>query len=579
MRDNNSNNEFKELDDFFVESLENASVKPSKNVWQSIEKNLDEKKKKRYLFWLLPSLILLIIGALGTYFFLPLDLSTTKTAETNSSTNSTVAIIPTQSSTETNATKNEKNSSTEKNDNLNSSEKNKTTTKIQLAAVKNLTTRLPDQIGEYEVRSEIGSDNIKRFFVEVPEEKISASIATLKNAGYADAFVKDAKQTQNTLAKTNNANSTNTPFATTKNEIIAVTISRNKKPVSENSSNFSSTDKVNTSETSAKTNSFDNSATGIVALNDNNKTPTNAKEEISIKKEEPVTPVQQIITNTLTPTNTVSTSNETIESITKIDSVKKENKSEVAAIPPSLKQNDSLPPTLNKDPKFALYILGGPVITQTFPSPKFSSEFSAVTYNAGLKFQFLPFKKIAIELGVNYQKCSSQSKEDTLGFSKLDPSDSQFHSSLGDMAVSYSNMINGFNVIAPINTFHVKYNYKINYSVINIPVAVKFYPIKKDKLAVSIFAAANSQIVMNSRSQLIVHKENWDEVYNYNNIPGKKFNLSLMLGFGCEFKLRKHLYFVVEPGVRYYLTNLNSNAGIRSNRLNFDGNAGFKFPF
>ena len=458
-----SNKEFKELDDFFVESLENASAKPSKNVWQNIEKNLDEKNKKRYLFWLLPSLILLIGGALGTYFFLPLNLSTTKTAETNTGPNSLPTIIPSQSSIETNATKNEKNNSTEKNDKLSSSEKNKNITKIQLAAVKNLTARLPDQIGEYDVRSEIGSDNIKRFFVEVPQEKISASIAALKNAGYADAFVKDAKQTQNTLAKTDHANSTNTPFATTKNELIAVTISRNKKHVSENSSDFSSIDKVNTSETSAKTNSVDNASTGIVALNDNTKTPTDSKEEINIKKEEPITPVQQMVIKTLTPTNTVSTSTETIESLAKIDSVKKENKPEVAATPPPIKQNDSLPQTLNKDPKFGLYILGGPVITQTFPSPKFASEFSPITYNAGLKFQFLPFKKLGLELGVNYQKCSSQSKEDTLGFSKLDPSDSQFHSSLGDMSVSYSNMINGFSVMAPIDTFHVKYNYKINY--------------------------------------------------------------------------------------------------------------------
>jgi hypothetical protein len=600
MSRSNSDNEFKELDDFFSESLRDASVTPSREVWQGIEKNLEEKRKKRYLLWFLPSLVLLIGGAIGTYFLFSSDSANNGIAERKQAVVSVLSIVSHKSTNENNTSKNETITS-KKNPETNSSTDHQIK-KIQIAALKNHSADLPGEIGGHAVRSETGADNIKRFFVEVPSNEINSTVADLKSAGYKDAFVMGPKQdrlafsqpehSQKDPVVKNNIVPNNNP-----NTLIAATLTRSKEPKTEVISPAAPTtiDKTPDPKPNTEIVSSTPSTTGPVASS-SSKTD-NTKEEI---KETPVVntpkdltnsgrseltihqsdPESAIITNSPAPTNSIAvlTSTETSEEKPKIDSVKPETKPGVASVPLQDKP-DSVKPPLNTDPRFGIYILGGPVITQTLPDPKFAHEFSPVTYNGGFKLQFKPLKKLAVELGANYQTCSSVSQESYLYFNKFDPNDSYIHSSMGDMVVSHANLMNGFSMMGPMDTLRVKYVYKINYNVINIPLIVKFYPVKKDRLAISVFIAENNQLLVNKSADLTIIKEFWTENYSYKNIPGKNFNMSLMLGLGCEFKLYKNLHFVVEPNARYYITNSNTNPAIRAKRINFDGNAGFKINF
>jgi hypothetical protein len=583
----NSDNEFKELDDFFSESLRDASVKPSADVWSGIEKNLEEKRKKRYLLWFLPSLIVLIGGAIGAYFFIPESSVNNNLAETKQAVVTASSPAPVKSQNENNSSKNEAITSTEKKENNLPTDKQ--TKKIQIAALKNQSADLPGEISGLTVRSETGSDNIKRFFVEVPANEISLAVTNLKNAGYKDAFVMGPKQDHLVFSEPSRstkdpAEKTNFVPPTKQNTAIAA-ITRSKEPKTEITSSVPSDNNTIASESKSKTGNTTNEAAKETPIENTTvySTPENVavsgNSEITLKKNDPVSEVA-VTANSALPVNivAVATPTETAENITKTDSVKPETKTEVVAALPKNKP-DSIKPPVKTDQRFAIYLLGGPVFAQTFPDPKFAHEISPVRYNGGLKFQFMPVKKLAVELGANYQSCSSVSQENFLYFNKFDPNDVQVHSSMGDMAVSHANLMNGFSMMGPIDTLRVKYTYKINYNVINIPLIIKFYPVKKDKLAISVFVAENNQLVLSKSAELTIKKEFWDEKYRYNNIPGKSFNMSLMIGLGCEFKLSRNLHFVLEPNARYYITNPGSNPSIRSKRINFDGNAGFKLTF
>jgi hypothetical protein len=75
---------------------------------------------------------------------------------------------------------------------------------------------------------------------------------------------------------------------------------------------------------------------------------------------------------------------------------------------------------------------------------------------------------------------------------------------------------------------------------------------------------------------LSVIKENLTNNVSYNQITTTKFNGLLMLGLGGDVRLYKQLYFTIDGGFRYGLTNLSNTSGIRTSPTYFSTDAGIK---
>jgi hypothetical protein len=52
----------------FREKLNNLDKNPSDLLWEKIEVELNKKKKNRFVFWLFPLLVVLVLSSAGYYF-------------------------------------------------------------------------------------------------------------------------------------------------------------------------------------------------------------------------------------------------------------------------------------------------------------------------------------------------------------------------------------------------------------------------------------------------------------------------------------------------------------------------------
>lgn len=606
----NSNKDLNELDHFFAGSLKDASVDPEPQVWDNIETHLNKKSRSRFLFRLIPVLLLISGTITTTYFFIPKNYFTSHSKINNTAITETKpqqkteTLIETkeqdQTAKETKVTEttagnisnenaiNKKVAETEiKTENKNVSKK------IQIAALKNSSANIPSSISGMEVKSEIGNDGLTRYFVE-SNNNIEHDLSQIKSNGFPDAFVmKAVSPSENTVTK-NNSNL----IALNKKQNSQAANNVTEKPVYKNNSpSVNMTKKtapVLTTETKpvteVATKNTNVESTESKSANIKTEMPTETKPEV--KNSEPIVNANNTSSNTNTPiedqktevANTSQTS-PTIAPAGK-DSVVKETPTIVAKVDSSsqnnkIKTTDSIKPKVPFD-RFGLYVLGGAVYSQALLSSNAHNiriESYPITFNAGLKFQVMATRRLAIELGANYQSAAVSTGTAPIWFQKLGNADSHFYTAFGEMAVSHSDMIIGYSTMAPVDSFPVRYEYKINYNVLNVPLLVKFYPVKKDKLSISVSLGMNSQFILDQSSQVTLHKEFHDEVYKFNNVIANKFNFGLLFGLGCEIKLYKNIYFVAEPNFRYGLSNMSNSSGTRSNVINIDGNAGIKIGF
>ena len=76
MNQNELNSHKNDLDSFFSDKLGNATAQPPGHVWDNIEKSLDEKKRKRFLWWLWSGIGFSVL--IGAAILLPFLYSGTK---------------------------------------------------------------------------------------------------------------------------------------------------------------------------------------------------------------------------------------------------------------------------------------------------------------------------------------------------------------------------------------------------------------------------------------------------------------------------------------------------------------------
>ncbi|MGZ3883736.1 MAG: hypothetical protein ACXVPQ_04655 [Bacteroidia bacterium] len=634
-----SNNELHDLDRFFSETLKGASVKPSEDVWKALELKLDEKPKRRLTPWLILSVGLIVCSMAGYLFIVPAF--SEKTTASSSANESNLPVRSSDNNTSSGSISAASRTTMGNSASVNAkpaSSANKIPAsenlpkKIQLAALKNHLAMFPVTVAGLDVKSETDNRGLKKYFIEVRNEghaSVESVLNTIRKAGYKDAFVvkqnqaeggspellarvstpykapaADSKAIKNAgaqnlsgpLAVNNTAPSHSEGIqetrktgvsakepmpepartnATSKN-IISATI-----PI-QNTTNGKSHNMVTnpgntTPQEPVKNNSEDNSGTASSSGNSEQgagisaaKVPEQDAEKNSVQQA--VTPVAQ---NTIAAPPDEPKNSDT----QKTDSLAKGKTEAKKADSVSLAKTPA-PETADPFKRFGICLLAGPEYMK--PLPRSFNETTALTFNGGLRLQYFISRRFAVELGASYQTAHSSASNDTLAFEKNLNYDTYIQSTYGDMTVDPATLMTGFSPMAPINTFKVKYSYQLHYDVLNVPLNLKFYPVKRDKLSVSITAGLNSQKIISQSAQLVLYKENFNNVLNYNNMLSGKLNFSLLFGLGCELKLFKRIYIVAEPNLRYGLTNMNTTYGINGNRskfLYFDGNAGFKIIF
>lgn len=597
MEEFESNTNFKELDNYFVNTLGDAKLEPSAAVWDTIEIKLDEKKKNRFLFWLIPGILFILVATICSYLYFPSNNSQStknlisKNKKADSKQQEKIILnkvkekdLKTKESDINNATL------TENKELANSSNKNKETElsnlsikennkvplnptskkiKIQIAAFKNQNATLPAIVAGYEVSSYINKDGIKKYVIETTNvSEVDVILSRVKEAGYKGAFVLNYAANNNTFSNSNKDEvitrlQTNENDPAKEKEPNAATDqlkeNKPKEPVAE----ISKTNKKSiTPIVSQETNTIPIANTDTQPSNSTTIAANTFTTSIESKQPEPKNNIEkQLIT-----AKTDSTQQSKQPANNKIDTVK--------ALPtkPMAKADTSLLPFK----RFGIYVLAGPTIAKQILN---STEIPLIKTMYNLKLCYLLTKKIGVEAEINYQNIGASQSEKELSFQKNLTNTTFIPTSYGDLAVDPATLMDGFSPMAPIPTFTTKYSYQIIYQAINIPLTFKFYPVKKDKLSVSAFAGLSTQKIISQTTTLTFYKESFTNVLNYNSTIPSKINFSLLFGLGCELKLYKNMYFVAEPRIRYGLSNMNSSSPARSKVLYLDGSAGIKISF
>jgi hypothetical protein len=198
------------------------------------------------------------------------------------------------------------------------------------------------------------------------------------------------------------------------------------------------------------------------------------------------------------------------------------------------------------------------------------------TYNATLKVEFKPFKRLAFTAGISYSYFIAQQDATAFSFNKNLTSDYIFYSSYGPMAVDKNTMLQGFSTLAPVTMFHANYSYTSRINTLLVPVQAKYYYMNSKRINLFADIGVSGMMVLSQQTNLSVIKENLTNNISYNQITTTKFNGLLMLGLGGDVRLYKQLYFTIDGGFRYGITNLSNTSGIKTSPAYFSANVGIK---
>jgi hypothetical protein len=230
----------KEIGEIFRTKLSNLDKMPNDNLWSSIEKDLDKRKKRRILFWFIPSIVM--IGILSSVMVLNQNRQDTncdtsskketvlakekkqkiliqakKVDKTSKSTNSNPVLITKNKSSETSETTTIKKSRTEK--------LIKQSTKLIVST---------DEIEEYEV--------IKKYKVVIKKTKIVTKINKKSNSKTPikpNRVVQKNSKKGNYTKKGNRLTDTKkTSIATNKKTLDTINNNENIKKATENESSL-----------------------------------------------------------------------------------------------------------------------------------------------------------------------------------------------------------------------------------------------------------------------------------------------------------------------------------------------------
>jgi hypothetical protein len=568
MKDQHSDNE---LDNLFRDGLEGFEMEPSGKVWENIEKNLDGKSRKpKLIFWLFCGLGVLLTGT-AVFFMLNSKsiINNPGTAPLSEKTNFKNVSIPlkaakTRTGTGKNipenpASLNLKNTTTTTehdpghSDKINSLDKGISTTdqnknKDPLPLKTNPVTDIAPLI----------------------TGKQKVSIANHGNSGRNDQEIKNNKNiTSDTLTAKKEEPALSTPPADLNKTTTASKKNNTKDPVTSNGKDpvtivpAGDGNKGKAEINMNKKNTKDPAVNGndpVVTRNDGNAAITiqNKKNSDSL--------------NAATPADTIA-------AITSDSSAQVKKDSLAMAAADSAKK--VLPPADNPFSAVAISTYFSP----DYFAAKVSSaqetfmpgaESHNIRFSFGLKAEFRPVRMLGIQLGLAYSEISQQGTKQRIWFPKNISTPYTFYSSLGEMQVDPDVMKDGFSMMAPLTQFPADYTYSQKVSFINVPLNIKLHFGKK-KFSFTVLAGLNTQYAYKQKSQIILHKEHFDNVVNYSDVKVNKINYSALAGLGAEYKINKRIGIYVEPNVRYSVNDLSKVPGISNKPLIIGANTGVTF--
>jgi hypothetical protein len=153
------------------------------------------------------------------------------------------------------------------------------------------------------------------------------------------------------------------------------------------------------------------------------------------------------------------------------------------------------------------------------------------------------------------------------------------NSSFGQMAIDNGTLMQGFFMIAPVDSFYAAYKYTSTIQSINIPLQLNWYFLNKSRIKLYSSVGLNTNYIISQQSHLTLIKEHHvDDIY-YKNIQTNKINGLLLLSLGCDVRLTKRLYFTLAPSYKYALTNYSKVSGIVFKPSSISTAGGFKFRF
>lgn len=602
----NSNNEFDSLEAFFSDKLKDASMQPSDKAWQQIEASLNKnKKRKRRFIWIFFSgFFLLGIASYFTFF-----------DNSNSNTSSSSNLKKNVAGNQVTAT-----SMPAKNGNVNKEGIDKSVNAVKNVPIEEKSRLVKIQIGAFkkqkdthvfsnlhlDVKSERLANGITRYYAEVPENEVQKNLEQIQQAGFTDAFIKNNNDLPVTNHNTYSQQQNKTAAIAAKNKSDAITTP--KEPVS----SMIRLDKTQTHTASAKQNEMYQSNKVVAGINktesatltkkepvSQTKTNTEISSESDKNKQDSVsdsgivakTDSKTSTTTSKEPVTPIAAKDSATNSVVQKDSVKNEmastKKDSVVAKPDSVKP---AAPVVKVDSsnksvilnRWALILTGGPnFIQKNIQSNLFATpiENQPNTYNATLKAEFKPFKRLAFSAGASYSYFIAQQDATLFYFDKRLTGDYLFYSSYGPMPVDKNTMLQDFSPLAPINIFHASYSYSSRINTLLVPVQAKFYYLNSKRINLFADVGISGMMVLSQQTNLYIIKEHIINQVSYNRITTNRFNALLMFGLGGDVRIYKNLYFTADGGFRYGLTNLSNTTGTTSKPAYFSANGGLKIKF
>ncbi|MXO03580.1 hypothetical protein [Flavobacterium sp. HBTb2-11-1] len=518
----------KEIAKIFKDKLELLDKSPSNNLWASIESDLNKKRKRRLLFWLIPSLLLMGIASSILVLELnqnkPLGFEKDKTvidqSETTNDQKQPFVINNNTSQDSVNKTvyttkpitkKTVENSSETK-----TTIKKSRTEKLIKQSSKLVTTT--DEYEEYEV--------VKKYKVIIRKNK---TVTTSKKPNSISEKPKSAPKKLNSSIKKTAAiskkPSPKTALKNPKNSIsknsISKNKSKNKKPILQKRQNDSIVSKQNQpikTEDSEKS----NTKTSTESLEDSDNPRTIQQDSIIPKEEKKTTPKREY--------------------------VKRE-------YPEQKRENE---------PEFSVSVFYGPAIYGSLSGKSTINEsFDDVSKSHPITSHYgVYFKTMYGKYGFK------------AGISKINLKISNHINS--ESPINYENMVLNNNDIYNImdNDEDIRLVQKISYY--EIPLEFN-YAIKKDETPYGIEAFSGFSVLISDANQLYLSSNNLksEGIGSTKNL--NKMNLSFNLGMGFYYKLNDKFQLDFNPIFKYYLTTFKDYSAPKPYSLSIQCGVTYKF--
>lgn len=515
----------KEIGKIFKDKLELLDKSPSNNLWASIENDLNKKRKKRLLFWLIPSLLLM--GLISSVFILelkqnqnkPLDLQKNKTVINKSKTTieqkhplpiknntSQDSVNKTLSTNQPIAKKTVENSSETKT----TIKKNRTEKLIRQSSKLVSTT---DEYEEYEV--------VKKYKVIIRKNK---TITTSKKSNSI------SEKPKSTYKKTNSVTRKISGFSKKLNSKTALKNPKNKNSKSKNKK------------------------TTIQKRQDN---------YITSKQNQPI----KLKTENLEKSNTKS-SIECFEDSDNLKTTKQDSiipKVEKKTAPKREYIEREYPKQKNDDePEFSASVFYGPAIFGSLSGKSTINEsFDDVSKSHPITSHYgIYFKTMYGKYGFK------------AGFSKINLKISNHLNN--QSPINYENMVltndDIYNVMA--NDEDICLVQKISYY--EIPLEFN-YAIKKDETPYGIDAFSGFSVLFYDANQLYLSSNNLKNERFGSTKNLNKMNLSFNLGMGFYYKLNDKFQLDFNPIFKYYLSTFKDYKAPKPYSFSIQSGVTYKF--